>query len=69
MSLVGTAKLNIMICKDCEKGKIVLHAFSMGVCEKCECEVTTSHIPCDKLCEECSETHNCCRECGCDIEE
>jgi hypothetical protein len=41
----------------------------MGVCEKCECEVTTSHIPCDKLCEECSETHNCCRECGCDIEE
>ncbi len=56
-----------MICKQCEKGKIVLHAFSNGNCEKCEVEIITSHIPCDKVCKECSEKYNLCKECGCEI--
>ena len=58
-----------MICKECEKGKIVMHAFSDGQCEKCGCDVVTAHIPCDKLCEDCSEKYNSCRECGSKIED
>lgn len=57
-----------MICDNCEKGKIVLHAFSQGNCEVCNCEITTPHIPCDKVCEKCSEEKNLCKECGKEIE-
>lgn len=57
-----------MICKYCEKGKIVLHAFSSGDCKVCECEITTAHIPCDKVCEECSSEYSLCKECGKKIE-
>lgn len=57
-----------MICKECIKPKIVLHAFSEGKCNKCECKVVTSHIPCDVVCSECSEEHQLCRECGCEVE-
>jgi hypothetical protein len=58
-----------MICKECEKGKIVMHAFSNGKCEQCDCEVTTAHIPCDKLCDNCSEKNHSCKECGIKIED
>lgn len=57
-----------MICEKCSKGKIVLHAFSFGKCEKCDCEVTTAHIPCDKLCDDCSNIYNLCKDCGVEIE-
>lgn len=57
-----------MICENCKKGKVVLHAFSNGKCQKCDCDVQTAHIPCDKLCDGCSDKHNCCKECGCDIQ-
>lgn len=53
-----------MVCNNCRKGKIVLHAFSHGECEKCETEIHTSHIPCDKLCESCSDKYDLCKECG-----
>ena len=53
-----------MVCKKCERGKIVLHAFSYGKCEKCNSDIRTTHIPCDKLCESCSNSYNECRECG-----
>lgn len=43
---------------------IVMHAFSEGKCQECECEVITSHIPCDKVCEKCSEEKNLCQVCG-----
>ena len=52
-----------MKCDKHEK-MIVLHAFSSGKCEKCDKEVTTPHIPCDKICEECSEKYNLCEICG-----
>jgi hypothetical protein len=58
-----------MICKDCQKGKIVLHAFSFGNCQECGCEVSTAHIPCDKLCQECSDAKHICKECGRNIDE
>lgn len=57
-----------MVCEVCKKGKIVLWAFSNGECEVCKEEVWTSHIPCDRLCEECSEKEKRCKECGCEIE-
>lgn len=46
-----------------------MHAFSNGQCERCGCDVVTPHIPCDKLCEDCSEKYNSCRECGSKIED
>jgi hypothetical protein len=53
-----------MICKKCSKGKIVLWGFSQGKCEICKSNIQTAHIPCDKLCDNCSEKHNLCKECG-----
>ena len=51
---------------ECNKHKnmIVLHAFSNGKCEKCSKEITTSHIPCDKVCEACSDKYKLCKVCG-----
>ena len=57
-----------MICKECEKGKIVMHAFSIGKCEQCNSEVITAHTPGDKLCGDCSEKYESCKECGNKIE-
>ena len=56
---------------DCGKHKnmIVMHAFSKGECELCGKEIQTSHIPCDKVCKECSEEHKVCQVCGDKIEE
>lgn len=57
-----------MICKNCEKGKVVMDAFSTGNCEKCNKEITTAHTPCDKICDKCSEDNLLCLECGCNIQ-
>jgi hypothetical protein len=54
-------------CSSC-KNKIVLHAFSYGKCELCDTEVSTAHIPCDKICLECSEKYGKCESCGFKIE-
>lgn len=56
-----------MVCEKCKEGKMVLHAFSNGDCEKCACNIVTSHIPCDRLCDKCSEQYNSCKECGSEI--
>jgi hypothetical protein len=56
-----------MVCESCKKGKIVMHAFSEGECEKCGDRVVTSHTPCDKLCKSCSDTLSLCKECGVEI--
>lgn len=53
-----------MVCQNCRKGRIVLHAFSHGNCRECGCEIVTPHIPCDKVCEECSNAKHLCKECG-----
>lgn len=58
-----------MICEECSKGKVVLHAFSFGECTVCGTEICTAHIPCDKVCEQCSEEKNLCKECGKPIKE
>jgi len=53
----------------CEKhiGRTVMHAFSYGKCNQCGKEVTTPHIPCDVICEDCSEKKGLCVVCGCKI--
>ena len=58
-----------MVCTECKKGKIVLHAFSHGKCEKCECGITTEHVPCNKVCDKCSDEYKVCKECGVTINE
>ena len=52
-----------MKCNKC-KNMIILHAFSSGNCEKCGKEITTPHIPCDKLCKECANKFDRCKQCG-----
>jgi hypothetical protein len=43
---------------------VVLHAFSSGDCIVCGKEITTEHIPCNKVCPDCSEEHGLCEICG-----
>lgn len=50
-------------CKDCQR-QVVMHTFSFGECLICKDEVSTGHIPCHKLCEECSEDFNLCEQCA-----
>jgi hypothetical protein len=52
-----------MICDKC-KGQIVLHAFSYDNCDICMKEIITAHIPCNKVCVECSEKHCVCERCA-----
>ena len=52
-----------MECNKC-KNSIVLDAFSQGKCEICKTDVSTSHMPCDKLCEDCSTKNKRCKSCG-----
>lgn len=53
-----------MKCYNCNH-KIVLHAFSKGICKICGKELVSPHIPADKLCESCSTLHkNICQSCG-----
>ena len=52
-----------MECKKC-KNKIVLHAFSSGKCKLCKCDIVTSHIPCDIVCNKYSAIHKICERCG-----
>lgn len=54
-------------CEDC-KNKVVMHAFSFGNCELCDAEISTSHIPCNLICEKCAEENNLCGSCGNKIE-
>ena len=51
---------------DCggHKDMIVMHAFSQGTCEICGQQIITGHIPCDKVCDHCSDTKGLCRVCG-----
>lgn len=52
-----------MICEKCN-GKIVMHSFSNGECESCKSEVITSHMPCNVLCDKCSDEQHKCKSCG-----
>lgn len=46
---------------------IVLHAFSSGPCVKCSKTVDTAHIPCNKVCIECSIIYKICEVCADEI--
>lgn len=54
-------------CKYC-KNRVVMHAFSFGNCEICDEEISTTHIPCNKLCSQCSQENGLCESCGNKIE-
>lgn len=43
---------------------VVLHAFSNGDCIICGKEIIIEHIPCNKVCPECSEEQGLCEICG-----
>lgn len=51
---------------ECNKheGMIVLRAFSEGKCNVCNGKVITSHIPCNIVCDKCSNEFNLCVICG-----
>ena len=54
-------------CKKCEH-QVVLHAFSFGNCELCGTEVSTGHIPVNRICDKCAEENDLCESCGNKIE-
>lgn len=57
-----------MKCNKCVN-RIVLHAFSDGVCEICDKVITYHSTPCTKICASCSEKHCKCEFCGGDVSE
>lgn len=52
-----------MNCEKC-KQMMVLHAFSYGKCDVCDREITTPHVPCDTICERCSDDLGVCQRCS-----
>lgn len=50
-------------CQKCT-GKVVMHAFSEGECTLCNATISTSHTPCDKVCDKCSDEKGVCMSCG-----
>jgi len=54
-------------CKNC-KNMVVMHAFSFGNCYSCREEISTPHIPVERLCLKCSEETGLCQSCGNKIE-
>lgn len=47
---------------------IVMSAFSFGNCEGCSKEISTPHIPGYKLCDDCAENSNKCKQCNYGLE-
>lgn len=52
-----------MICEKCSN-MVTLSAMSIGICDKCGCEVLTPHVPPYDVCEKCSEKYKLCQQCG-----
>ena len=52
-----------LICKNCEN-RIVMHAFSEGMCEICDIKIISTHTPSDKVCNNCSLEFGVCYVCG-----
>lgn len=53
----------MIYCKKC-RGKVVMHAFSNGTCEVCKDNISCSHTPVNKVCNNCAEDFNLCESCG-----
>lgn len=52
-----------MVCEKCSS-MVTLSAFSVGICDKCGCDIITPHIPSYKVCEKCAEKYGLCQQCG-----
>lgn len=50
-------------CKRCEH-RIVMPAFSEGICSRCGARIVSSNTPCDRLCEPCAIKLGRCARCG-----
>lgn len=53
----------MIYCKKCQ-GKIVMQAFSEGICEVCDEHHICSHTPPNRVCNNCAEDFNLCESCG-----
>ena len=52
-----------MLCKKCEH-RVVLPAFSNGVCQICGKPIICCNTPADVICTDCAEKENRCEHCG-----
>lgn len=50
-------------CQSCQR-KVVMDAFTEGICEVCDEHHICSHTPCDKVCYNCANDFNLCESCG-----
>ena len=53
----------MIYCKECKR-KVVMHAFSDGICEVCKEIIQCTHTPSDKVCYDCAWNFNLCESCG-----
>lgn len=52
-----------MLCKKCEH-RVVMPAFSDGICDVCGKPIVSPNTPADNICAECAEELNLCQHCG-----
>lgn len=55
-------------CDKCSR-RIVLDAFSEGLCGVCGHHIISSSMPCDILCFACAKKYNRCSHCGKELNE
>lgn len=53
----------MIYCKKCQR-KVVMDAFSEGICEVCGDDITCAHSPSDKVCYNCASDFDLCKSCG-----
>lgn len=52
-----------LFCKACNRS-LYFQALSNGLCKICEVKINCPHMPCYKVCDECAEKLNLCKQCG-----
>lgn len=60
--------MNELLCTKC-RGRIVLPAFSKGICKCCGASLVFANTPPDVLCPECAKKENRCMHCGATLKE
>lgn len=56
-----------MHCHHC-RHRIVMPAFSKGICQSCGKELVCTNTPPDVLCQECADSEKRCQHCGRQVE-
>lgn len=60
--------MNELLCPKCRR-RIVLPAFSTGICKRCGISLVCANTPPDVLCSECAKKNNLCMHCGAALKE